>query len=812
MKNFVLFFCCILLSLTLDAQYNLEKRTGEAVYTDNPPKIDGRLDDQCWTISNRFTDFLQYEPYSGIPSKQKTVAWIVYDDEGIYVGAMLYDTHPDSIKTQLGPRDGDTDIIAEYFNVDFGPYNDDLNAFSFKLAASGIQSDIKRSTGAGGRDLNWDAVWHSATQVVDSGWIAEIKIPFSAIRFPREGNKAWGFNLWRYIQRYGEWSSWNFADKSHGSTVNHLGELTGITNVKPPVRVSVTPYVSAYAENISNEKKWNNTMHFGADLKIGLSEAFTLDATLIPDFNQVQSDDVILNLTPYEVEYNEKRQFFTEGTDVFDKAGIFYSRRIGSTPSGYNDVDGLINENETIVSNPSETNLINATKISGRTKNGLGIGFFNAITEKTKAVISNTEDDSSREIVTQPLTNYNIFVVDQNLGSGSSLSLINTNVLHSGPDTGHDYTANVTAFDGRYLSEDRSYSLQSIISVSQKYYSDRDDIFGHSIYLNGGKTGGKIRYYYTLNALTDDYDPNDMGYLRRNNEFKNALTLGYSIYQPFGKIMRTLNTLAFQNEMQNIPRKYSNFSINLQSATTLINFMVFDLSLKINPIGSNDYYEPRVTGRYYSIPPSAEITAKYSTDTRKLFAITFSGRYKHYYTDLGMENYTFGITPVFHLNNNFKINHSFTYTKKNNDIGFSGLTPESIIFGKRNSSTIENILTLNYIQSAKAYFEFRLRHYWSKADYDSYYLLNEDGSLSDQIADQGNDINTNYFNIDMSYTWRFAPGSEISLVWKNYIYQSSSEIFHNLKENFNAMLAEPAVNSFSLKILYYLDYHSVVSR
>ncbi|MEZ5001079.1 MAG: DUF5916 domain-containing protein, partial [Bacteroidales bacterium] len=356
----------------------------------------------------------------------KTEVRIVYNDEAIFVCAINFDPAPDSIRKQLGPRDSDRDLIADYFNVDIVPYNDGINGYSFKLSASGVQSDIRRSSGAGGRDLNWDAVWHSAARIYENGWVAEFKIPFSAIRFMADSKEPWGFNFWRYIERYGEWSSWNYADKSHGTTINYMGEIEGINGLTPPVRISLTPYISAYTERNGESGDWSNTFHGGADLKIGLSEAFTLDATLIPDFKQVISDDQILNLSPYEVKYNERRQFFTEGTDVFNKGGIFYSRRVASKPGGYSDAISSLSDDEIIRNNPEVTRLINATKISGRTAKGLGIGIFNGITARSEALIEDTLTGFTRDFVTQPLSNYNMLVLDQNLGGGSYLSLANT--------------------------------------------------------------------------------------------------------------------------------------------------------------------------------------------------------------------------------------------------------------------------------------------------------------------------------------------------------------------------------------------------
>jgi len=790
------------------------RRNGKAVRIQAPPKIDGIPDDSCWELSEVFTDFIQYEPFSGIPSGFKTVARIVYDDEAIYVCAILFDPHPDSIRSELGQRDADRNIIADYFNVDIGPYNDGINGYSFKLTASGVQSDIRRSSGAGGRDLNWDAVWQSATVINDEGWVAELKIPFSAIRFPSDGTGDWGVNFWRFVQRNGEWSSWNFADKTFGTTINYLGNMGGFTGIRPPARISVTPYFSAFTENESGSGTWSRVINGGADLKIGLSESFTLDATLVPDFKQVQSDDQVLNLTPFEIKYNERRQFFTEGTDVFGKANIFYSRRVGGRPAGYIDPYNDLDEGEEVTFNPSTTRLLNATKVSGRTRGGLGIGIFNGITGNTVALITRTEDNSTREFVTQPITNYNMIVLDQNLGNGSYISLVNTNVLKSGPSTGRNYTANVTAADMRYLDPSKTFSVSAIPAVSQKYWSDADDEFGYSISLAGGKTGGRFRLYGSHLSITDKYDPNDMGYLRNNNLFINSVTSGYNMYEPKGRVLSSLNSITFNYEMLYSPRVYTALEIEAGSKTTFKNLSALAIEIDINPIESDDYYEPRSEGRYYSRPASAGISSAFSSDTRKTISFSAVAGAELFKSDNNMFRYQGGIAPTLRLNNRFVLSHSLRIEYFINDIGYMSRSGSGdIYFGERNSATIENTTTLSYIFSPSSYIDLRSRHYWSKVDYTGkYFRLLTDGSLADENGITGaEDININFFNIDLGYTWRFAPGSELSIYWKNSIYQSGNQIYRSFGENLSALLDSPAINSFSLKILYYLDYHTLRS-
>ncbi|TFH35049.1 MAG: hypothetical protein E4G95_07380, partial [Bacteroidia bacterium] len=405
----------------------LARKNMVAVKVSDSPKIDGFLDEPVWQESSLAADFIQYSPLNGKMSDYRTEVRILYDNDAIYIGAIMFDPHPDSIYTQLGPRDSDNNLNADRFSLDISPYNDGINGAQFKVSASNVQTDRPPRSGGdmghGGGDT-WDAVWDSKTTITEYGWIAEIKIPYSALRFPKEGKQTWGINFWREVRRTRELSSWNYVDRETGTTFNHLGELSNIVDIKPPLRLSLTPYVSAYLEKYDSEKA-ATSFNGGLDLKWGINESFTLDATLVPDFGQVRSDDQVLNLSPYEVKYNENRPFFMEGTELFSKGDIFYTRRIGARPRDYNTAYELTAENEEITYNPSETSLINATKVSGRTRSGLGIGVFNAMTNAMYAIAEDTLTGETREILTGPFTNYNMIVLDQSLRNNSYLSLAN---------------------------------------------------------------------------------------------------------------------------------------------------------------------------------------------------------------------------------------------------------------------------------------------------------------------------------------------------------------------------------------------------
>ncbi len=825
-----------------DGQDVHSKKRIAAVRTFTSPRIDGILEEEIWNSSPVASDFVIYIPDNGKPSLNKTDVRVLYDDVALYVGAFMYDSNPDSIYRELGERDADRMLNADNFSIEISPYNDGVNGFRFKVSASGVQSDSRIELfdfgmgggpsgggggggggggmpgggggGGGGRQDNWDAVWESEASLTERGWVAELKIPYSALRFPKESVQTWGINFWREIRRSREQSSWNYVNRDIGSTINHLGELFDISNIKPPLRLSLTPYVSGYLEK-STDSRAVLSYNGGLDVKIGLNESFTIDATLVPDFGQVQSDDQILNLTPYEVRYNEKRPFFMEGTELFSKGEIFYSRRIGSTPKMYDDAGSNLNTNEIVKTNPQEASLINATKLSGRTRFGLGLGVFNAMTAETFATIEDTITGSSRRVLTEPFTNFNMIVLDQSLKNNSFISLMNTNVARNFPKDENYYTANVSGTDFMLRSKSRLYSISGRAALSQKYYDSLDNEFGHSYDFRFGKTGGAIRLEYSIEGSSSTFDPNDMGYLRRNNEFNNSVQLSWNINRPFWRINSTRNSFQYSHGKLYSPRVFTQSQISLSSFTTFRKFWMINMRVEYSPNGLNDYYEPRVEGRYYHSGRELQGSISFDSNRNKMLFLGARLFYTKVWSAYDQKSFVFSLTPGIRFTDRFSVNHQFMYMTSINDLGYvNNAEDNNIFFGKRNNNTISNTLSTGYIFTADSYLSFRLRHYWSTADYtNDFYLLRENGTLDDNTDYTGDhDNNFNSLNIDMVYNWRFAPGSDLTVVWKNSIYSNGSVVFNNFRDNLEYLFNSPKTNSLSIKILYYLDYQYLKKR
>ena len=297
------------------------------------------------------------------------------------------------------------------------------------------------------------------------------------------------------------------SDKKIGRITQYAGKLENITGIEPPVRLSFFPYASAAYTSFDGESE--SDFNVGLDVKYGISESFTLDATLIPDFGQTAFDNLVLNLGPFEQQYRENRAFFTEGTELFGKGNLFYSRRIGNTPINY---DFEINDNEEIIKNPESVNMLNALKVSGRTKNGLGIGFFNAVTEKTSAIVNNLTTNQTREVVTEPLANYNVLVLDQQFNTNSSVTLVNTNVLRNGSFR----DANVTAILFNLANKSNKYRLYGDYKLST-IRENSSVTNGYSAFLEFAKIYGNYQFEIGHTQSNNTYDISDLGFQRRNN-------------------------------------------------------------------------------------------------------------------------------------------------------------------------------------------------------------------------------------------------------------------------------------------------------
>lgn len=811
MQKLLLTTCFVFVQIVLIAQN--QQKSYEIKFVENAPKIDGVLDDMVWQNANIATNFVMFRPESGTPQPEnlKTEVKIVYDNEAIYFGAYLHDDKPEEIPMEFQTRDNFGN--ADSFGVILNPQNDGINQTLFFVMSTGNQNDAK-SLPSGNEDWSWNAVWYSDVKLAADGWIAELKIPYSALRFSNEEVQTWGVNFYREHQKTRNQYSWNFIPRDKGNMAQYDGLLTGIKNIKPPIRLSLSPYASASVDEYNGDYTFGWSA--GMDLKYGISESFTLDATLIPDFGQVAFDDVVLNLSPFETKYSEKRQFFTEGLDLFSKGDFFYTRRVGNTPLGYDDIEEM--ENVKNVNNPNKVDMLNAIKVSGRTKKGLGLGIFNAITETTKATITNIDDESTREIVTEPLANYNVFVIDKQFNKNSSITLVNTNVLRKG----HFRDANVTGFLFDLKTKNSKYGMSggvamSNISENQNHTSGFEGVF------EVGKVSGKHQFDVELGFRDKEYDKNDLGYQRNNNFLNIESSYSYRIFEPKGKFNQFgfyfWTDTGFLNELnknslsyQEKPNLYTGSSVGLSTWATTRKQLSFGGNLNLNLWNQYDYYEPRTEGRFYKENPNIGANVWISTDSRKTFATDFSLYYGGRINE-ARDYLSTSFSPRYRINNNITLLYEIGIDKGNNLKGYVANIGDNIIFGNRDILTVENSFSTKYSFNTKSSLGLTLRHYWSPVDYDNnFYLLEYDGTLSNHSYAENEDLNLNIWNFDLSYSWEFAPGSQLSVLYRNSIFDESNNPDLPFFTNVGDMFEEPLSNQLSLKLIYYLDYNKLKNR
>ena len=804
MKNQLL-LCFLFLSVFGYSQ----KKVLQTKFISEKIEIDGKLDENTWQTASIANDFIMFDPDNGkaIPENKRTEVKVLYDNDAIYIGAIMYDDTPEKILREITQRDnfGTSDLFGVFING----FNDGQQDFQFFVNAADGQADCI-TTDTNGEDYSWDAVWKSKAVITDKGWVVEMRIPYAALRFSAENKQTWGLNFFREIRRDRQKFTWNFIDSKLGTFTQQTGVLEGIENIKPPTRLFLLPYSSFYV-NADSKQKTYGTLKGGLDLKYGINDAFTLDMILIPDFGQTKYDDQILNLGPFEQQFNENRPFFTEGTDLFSKGNLVYSRRIGGNPINY----PTAGADEEIIDNPASVNLINALKVSGRTKNGLGIGILNAVTEKTSASIRNNNTQEVRKEVVEPLANYNVLVLDQRFRKNSSIAFVNTNVTRNGSFR----DGNVTALVWDLNTKKNTYNLSGDFKYS--YINDVEDKKGINSQLNFSETSGKYRYGFGANVATKDFDNNDLGINFETNYYSLYGNTSYRILNPtkyFNSFNAYLNLYSqFQKETGKIQSSNINFEINSKNKKNHF----FGIGIDANPLETFDYYEPRTADRYVIKPTKIGGYIYVSTNYNNSFAIDVNPSYA-FFDESGRNSYGFSIGPRYRFNDKLSLNYNFNFFRQNNNKGYidsinddlNSATPNTIVFANRNVITYSNTLSGKYSLNSQMTFNISLRQYWSYAENKNTLSLEQNGRLADFTGYTTNKNSSFYsWNADLSYSWWFAPGSQVSVLYRNNAGAFERDINKEFRDNVTNLLNNDALSHvFSISVRYFIDYNQVKNK
>ncbi|MBN2091184.1 carbohydrate binding family 9 domain-containing protein [candidate division KSB1 bacterium] len=574
----VLFLMLSIYVLAGDIEKN-DSLVVRAIRSNETIKIDGVLFEDVWQNGHAFTRFTQSDPIEGAKPTEQTEVRVAYDDKALFIGARMYDSNPDSIMPRLARRD--VLVSSDYFALFIDPYNDKRSGFYFAVTAAGTQLDGVLMNDDWDDD-SWDGVWESNTNIDENGWTAEMRIPFSQLRFHRKDKYVWGVNFAREIQRKNEQDLVVFTPKDGSGFVSRFINLVGVENISSTRQVEFLPYVRTKAEYTHPDA--GNPFHdgsrylpgMGLDVKLGIGNNLTLDATLNPDFGQVEVDPAVVNLTDIETYFTEKRPFFIEGSNTFrfgrggansfyglswSSPTFFYSRRIGRSPQGsIPDYD--------FANLPEGTKILGAGKLTGKTGNNWNVGALGAVTAREKAELQLGNNKFHSEV--EPLSFYSVLRMQKEFPDGKQgLGFISTLVNRRFDDivlkdqlNSESYAAGIdgwTFFDKEKVwvltgwtgfsqvrgNKERMRSLQN----SSSHYFQRPDA-GHveidslATSLTGwagrlwiNKQKGNVIFNAALGAIHPKFDVHDLGFIGRTDIINGHIIGGYKWTKP-GKVFR----------------------------------------------------------------------------------------------------------------------------------------------------------------------------------------------------------------------------------------------------------------------------------
>ena len=803
----------LFLFFSISLNYSQDRKEIEVKRFQTPPVIDGKLNDLHWLNSNPAKNFERWMPNNGSKEKKgyENLVYMGYDDNNIYIAGIL--KNPNTIPIELSQRDNIWDVNAETFFVSINTYDDNINYQGFQVTSAGTQGDMYTSVEMSPTDWDFDTVFESKVSINDNNWTLEMKIPFSALRFPSKNIQNWGINFGRKIVESGEVYTWNFVDQINSVYAESMGLVKGIEGVTPPIRLFFYPYAQTSVD-FKNGNNPLNAYSAGMDLKYGINNSFTLDATLIPDFGQVAFDEKELNLSPFEQKFDENRAFFTEGSQLFKKAdtggfrggNFFYSRRIGDDISL--NLEEVIDDNEEIINYDTKAKLINSIKLTGTTDSGLSIGIINSITDKAYANIRNI---NSKEIIKKliaPLTNYNVLSLSQTaLNEYSTFSFLNTNV-----NRGSDFiNSNNSALVINLFDNKRKFNFNA--SVFQSNSKSFSEIKGFRGGISLSELTGSLRFDIGWNGVDSNYYQNDLGYYNLRNDQRLWTRIKYMTFEP-SKLFEKIEGYLWMSERSRF------FPKILKSRGARIGIEVISLNLEQIKASFDytskykDFEETRKEDFFIYQPAEYELEFSYRSDTRK--KLVYGSGIEHSYGVNEQFNEDSSETEIefysgYRLSNQFKVELGISNGISKNEIGYVFDENDDIYFGNRKVKFTENNISLNYNFDSYKSLSLKLRQFWSSALYkDDFFKLKSDGnrSVSDKnTSDYDPNTNFNLWNLDLSYDWEFAPGSKITFLYRNNIFNEDNLSGISYYKSTKELFEKPINHQLSLRINYFIDFN-----
>lgn len=799
--------------------YNTEKIIGTA------PKIDGNINEQVWNQVEWAGDFTQWMPANGASPSQPTEFKIIYDDNFLYVAIKAIDNEPEKIVKRMSRRDG---FEGDFVEINIDSYHDYLTAYSFSATAAGVKGDEKITQDGEEWDKTWDPIWYLKTSFFDKGWIAEIKIPMTQLRFSEDSIQVWGLEIKRMIHRYDERSVWAPIDNTQSGYVSRFGELHGLKDIKPKRQFDITPYAVGSYEKYKAEEgnpfadgdDWN--ARAGVDAKIGLSNNITMDLSINPDFGQVEADPSEVNLSGFESYFREQRPFFIEGRNLYlypiepgdgdnSSNGLFYSRRIGRRPYYYPDYD--------YVKQPDNANILGAAKITGRTKKGLSIGILESVTNKENAEVMN-EGGTIEKMAVEPMTNYFAARLEQEINKGNTiiggmitstnrfieeehLNELPTNALTGGFNFEHNwkdrkYTVTAKILGSRVSGD--SAAMMNLQTSNRRLYqrpdskkyrldSTRTHLSGHggSVSFSRNRNSG-WRYMAWVSWMSPGFELNDIGFLRKTDNINHVGWVGYSTPQPVG-IFRRINVNLAEWMGWNFDGLFNYFGLNANTHFKFTNFWQFSIGTNYN--GNNNSTNLLRGGPTFIIPQRMNMWAGIETDDRRKFRLEWDvarniSEYDH--RDNIWTSFEITYQPIDRLKLDVETTYGISKNKlqylseetinKEREYFLAEINQKTLMVEFRMSYSFTPDLSLQYygqpfISSGQYSNYKRVTNGTADDFYNRYEIVTPDENNHLDLDGDGNidvefgdpDFKVVYFQSNMVLRWEYLPGSTLFLVW-----------------------------------------------
>ncbi len=842
--------------------------------TQNNFKIDGILSEEIWNNGEWTSGLFQQKPNDGEPESFKTEFCILYDQDFIYVAARAHDPEPEKISAILSRRDNYTE--SDWMYISFDSFNDNRTAFEFGLNAAGVQHDLRRYDDENADD-SWDAIWDGDAHIGDNSWTAEWRIPFKELRFTTSDNMKWGVELYRELPRKNnELSVWSYWAQDEAGFVSNYGTLHGLKNIQSSKPIYIKPYIVSQS-NISDnlvtpvhDNSYDFLYNIGGDFRYSSPSGITLNATINPDFGQIEADPANFNLTEFETYFAEKRPFFMEGGNILHfplnfgdgdngTNTLFYSRRIGRAPQGwtqYNDEKIDIAEERS-----ASTNILGATKITGKTKNGLSIGVMEALTTEEKATVF-YDDGSKEKCVIEPISNYFLGRIQQDFNDGQAtiggiFTAVNRKLDGTGIDYLHDaaYTGGI---DFEYEFLDRKYGIETSLSFSNvsgdtiaiqrtqksssryfnrvdadhlNYDTDLTSLSGYSFKSVVMKNTGHFRGAIGLTGSSPGFEVNDMGYIRNVDDVSQFIWIQYQEWEP-GKIFRQyrININQFTSHTFNGEKK--NPGININSHFTFNNN--WRLSFGINRNFSGLSPSMNRGGPALYIPNSSAIWTLVGTDQRKNLSALIMG----FVFDNDDNVKSIGLEPsiTWRPRQNLQLTADISYnflddtwawigsTEDNNgndQYFWASMKQKTISFTLRADFTLTNKLSFQYYAqpyfTAGEYFDYKRVNDADNANFDKRFEMmndrmnynkndgefnidyNNDGQTDYSFSGQ-TDFNYKQFRSNFVLRWEYSTGSVAYLVWSQGYTNYQSFLPFNFGNDINKLFSGVSDNVFMIKV------------